>query len=178
MDSFRKIFFFAGCGEGHGNVGIVAKSLEFVGHFCECIVVTAANFESCVNKDVADVVVACDKAGKESIEGIEIGNIIFIDIDETYVMAYIETKSCTAFDCYYATFAGFNSFFNVVDEVFGFAGALRPRISLIIVMSPSVQNVLSLRERSLTENQSSLASIAFFMSSYPGFPRSANMFFL
>ena len=127
MDSFGKIFFFAGSGEGHGDVGFVAKSLEFVGHFCECIVIAAADFEGCVNKDVADIVVACDKAGKESIEGIEIGNIIFVDIDETYVMAYVETKGCAAFDCYYAAVAGFYCFVDAVDEVFGLAGAFKAK---------------------------------------------------
>ena len=123
MGSFGKILFFAGSGEGHGDVGIIAKSFEFIGHFCECIIVTAADFEGCINKDVADIVVACDKAGKETVERVEIGNIVFIDIDKTNIVAEVKTKGCASFNGYYAAVAGFYCFVDAVDEIFGFAGA-------------------------------------------------------
>ena len=68
--------------------------------------------------------------------------------------------------------------YDVVDEVFGFAGAFEAKDKFDHSNVSLCSNVLSLRERSLTENQSSFASIAAFISSYPGFPRSANIFFL
>ena len=93
-------------------------------------------------------------------------------------MAYVKAKSCAAFDCYNAAVAGLYCFVDVVDEVFGFAGAFEAKDKFDHSNVSLCSNVLSLRERSLTENQSSFASIAAFMSSYPGFPRRANMFFL
>jgi len=123
---------------------------ELVGHLCKSVVVTAADFEGGVNKDVADVVVACNQAGKETIKRVEVGNIIFVDVDKTDFVRKVEAKGVAAFDCYNAAAGGFFSFFDAVDKEFGFAGAFKAK-DKFDHFYVSLCSLLSLRERSLTE---------------------------
>ena len=148
--SFGKIFFFAGSGKSHLYIEFIAKAAKLVGHFCKCVIVAAADFKGGVNKDVAYVIVACNKAGKEAIKRVKVRNVIFVNVNKANLVRKVKAKGVAAFDCYHAAAGGFYRFFNAVDKEFGFAGAFKAKYKFDHFYV-SLCSLLSLRERSLTE---------------------------
>lgn len=120
-DALRKVFGVAGSGENDIAVKVVAKSLELINHFCKSVVIASADFEGGVNKDVAYIVVAGKKSRKEAIERVEVRDVVFVDVDKADTVVNVETKSLPSLNCNYAALAAINSFFNAVDEKFGFS---------------------------------------------------------
>ena len=150
VGSFGKVLFFAGRGKGHFHIKFIAKTAKLIGHLCKGVIVAAADFKGGVYKNMAYVIVARNKSGKEAIKRIEIGNIIFVDVDKANLVSKVKAKSVAAFDCYNAAAGGFYRFFNAVNKVFGFAGAFKAK-DKFNQFYVSLCSLLSLRERSLTE---------------------------
>ena len=125
MNALGKILFFAGCGKGHADIVILTESFKFIGHFCKSVVIASADFEGGVHENIADVIVTRSKTGKEAIECVEVGNIVLVDVDETYAVVNVIAEVLSSFDGDDSAAAVFNRIIDAVHKEFRFAGAFK-----------------------------------------------------
>lgn len=123
MDAGGQIVFVTGNGKGHGNIIGFQQLYQLLNKKTKSDEILAANLENAVYKNLGDVVVASEKAGKEAVKSVEARYMVIIDVDQAYLMGEVEFQRIAFFHTNNVALRGFHRFGSHLDQRFCFAGA-------------------------------------------------------
>ena len=121
MYSVGKLIHIARDGENKLGIGLLRNNRDSVEEMNESLIIAAADFKCCVDKNVGNVVVCGAYTAHEGVKLIKAVDSVNVGVYKTYAVAYIKGQLLLLFDADNIAGTGGCSLIYPVNKLLGFS---------------------------------------------------------